>query len=122
MDLEPGIRSVHVSGTSHPRAVRDMLADPSDLEIVESVVKLSHAFDRKVIAEGVETEIRHKVQMSLMGHMVRSARALGADILIGLLPIAMAALIALAAIVAGIYGADALLARRGTGRGMVPAE
>ena len=35
--------------------VRDMLVDPNDLEIVESVVKLARAFNRSVIAEGVET-------------------------------------------------------------------
>ncbi|NKX45386.1 acyl-homoserine-lactone synthase [Roseicyclus persicicus] len=50
-----------------------------------------HIWDanRLFVAEGVETEIRHAVQMSLMGHMVRSARELGASILIGLLPIAI---------------------------------
>ena len=48
-----------------------------------------HIWDanRLFVAEGVETEIRHRVQMSLMGHMVRTARGLGASILIGLLPI-----------------------------------
>ena len=35
--------------------VRDMLLDPNDLEIVESMVKLARAFNRTVIAEGVET-------------------------------------------------------------------
>ena len=35
--------------------VLDMLDDPSDLGIVESVVRLAHAFNRPVIAEGVET-------------------------------------------------------------------
>ncbi len=35
--------------------VRDMLHDPGDMEIVESVVRLAQAFDRAVIAEGVET-------------------------------------------------------------------
>ena len=35
--------------------VRDMLEDPGDLNIVESVVRLAHAFNRSVIAEGVET-------------------------------------------------------------------
>ena len=34
--------------------VRDMLADPEDLSIVESVVGLATAFRRKIIAEGVE--------------------------------------------------------------------
>ncbi|MBB1072804.1 EAL domain-containing protein [Rhodoferax sp. 4810] len=35
--------------------VRDMLEDPNDLGIVDSVVRLAHAFNRPVIAEGVET-------------------------------------------------------------------
>ncbi len=35
--------------------VRDMLDDPNDLGIVESVVKLAQAFNRPVIAEGVES-------------------------------------------------------------------
>ena len=35
--------------------VRDMLQDPSDLGIVESVLRLARAFNRPVIAEGVET-------------------------------------------------------------------
>lgn len=35
--------------------VRDMLDDPHDLGIVEGVVRLANAFDRTVIAEGVET-------------------------------------------------------------------
>jgi diguanylate cyclase (GGDEF)-like protein len=35
--------------------VRDMLVDPNDLGIVDSVVRLARAFNRPVIAEGVET-------------------------------------------------------------------
>jgi N-acyl-L-homoserine lactone synthetase len=48
-----------------------------------------HIWDanRLFVAEGVETEIRREVQLSLMGHMVRSARSLGATTLLGLLPI-----------------------------------
>lgn len=48
-----------------------------------------HIWDanRLFVAEGVSTEIRRDVQLSLMGHMVRSARELGASTLIGLLPI-----------------------------------
>jgi EAL domain-containing protein (putative c-di-GMP-specific phosphodiesterase class I) len=35
--------------------VRDMLDDPNDLGIVDSVVRMAQAFNRPVIAEGVET-------------------------------------------------------------------
>jgi len=35
--------------------VRDMLNDPDDLSIIEGIVGLAAAFNRKVIAEGVET-------------------------------------------------------------------
>ncbi len=37
------------------RLVHDMLEDPNDLGIVDSVVRLAQAFNRPVIAEGVET-------------------------------------------------------------------
>lgn len=43
--------------------------------------------NRLFVVDGVPVEIRREVQMSLMGHMVRSARDLGASVLIGLLPI-----------------------------------
>jgi uncharacterized membrane protein YedE/YeeE len=42
--------------------------------------------------------------------------------LAGVPTLGVAALIAIGATVAGIYGADAVLGRRGAGRGMVPAE
>lgn len=50
-----------------------------------------HIWDanRLFVATGVDTTIRRRVQMSLMGHMVRSARELGAVTLIGLLPVAI---------------------------------
>jgi EAL domain-containing protein (putative c-di-GMP-specific phosphodiesterase class I) len=35
--------------------VRDMLADPDDLRIVQGVIELAAVFGRQVIAEGVET-------------------------------------------------------------------
>jgi EAL domain-containing protein (putative c-di-GMP-specific phosphodiesterase class I) len=35
--------------------VRDMLKDAEDLDIVEGVIRLAAAFNRKIIAEGVET-------------------------------------------------------------------
>lgn len=46
--------------------VRDMLNDQSDMDIVESVVKLSHAFNRTVIAEGVETA-QHAALLAWVG-------------------------------------------------------
>ncbi len=46
--------------------VRDMLDDPNDMEIVESVVKLARAFNRSVIAEGVETP-EHGALLTLLG-------------------------------------------------------
>jgi diguanylate cyclase (GGDEF)-like protein/PAS domain S-box-containing protein len=46
--------------------VRDMLDDPGDKEIVESVVQLSHAFNRPVIAEGVET-LAHAAMLTWLG-------------------------------------------------------
>ncbi|MEA3641332.1 MAG: EAL domain-containing protein [Lamprobacter sp.] len=46
--------------------VRDMLHDPGDKEIVESVVQLSHAFNRPVIAEGVET-LAHAAMLTWLG-------------------------------------------------------
>ncbi len=36
--------------------VRDMLEDPEDLAILDGVIRLAGAFQRKVIAEGVETQ------------------------------------------------------------------
>ena len=46
--------------------VRDMLDDPNDLGIVDSVVRLAGAFNRPVIAEGVET-LDHGAALMLMG-------------------------------------------------------
>ncbi|WP_185817640.1 bifunctional diguanylate cyclase/phosphodiesterase [Shewanella atlantica] len=46
--------------------VRDMLADPDDLAIVESVVVLSKSFKRGVIAEGVES-IEHGIALLQLG-------------------------------------------------------
>nr|WP_315488517.1 EAL domain-containing protein [uncultured Rhodoferax sp.] len=46
--------------------VRDMLSDPDDLAIVESVIGLSAAFRRNVIAEGVET-IAHGELLLMLG-------------------------------------------------------
>ncbi len=46
--------------------VRDMLDDPGDMEIVESVVRLSQAFNRAVIAEGIET-LEHAALLTWLG-------------------------------------------------------
>ena len=46
--------------------VRDMLHDPEDLAIIEGVIGLAQAFDRRVIAEGVETE-EHGVMLLELG-------------------------------------------------------
>jgi len=46
--------------------VRDMLEDPNDYAIIDSVIGLADAFNRDVIAEGVETS-DHGVMLLLMG-------------------------------------------------------
>ncbi len=46
--------------------VRDMLVDPDDLAIVESVLGLAETFNRQVIAEGVET-VEHGELLLLLG-------------------------------------------------------
>ena len=45
--------------------VRDMLDDPDDLAIVESVISLTQAFQRQVVAEGVET-VEHGLVLLLL--------------------------------------------------------
>ena len=46
--------------------VRDMLEDPDDLSIVDSVLRLAQAFNRPVIAEGVET-MAHGIALLQLG-------------------------------------------------------
>ena len=46
--------------------VRDMLDDPSDYSIIEGVIALTKSFNRKVIAEGVEST-NHGFMLLLMG-------------------------------------------------------
>ena len=46
--------------------VRDMLVDPDDLTIVKSVIGLATAFQRRVIAEGVET-VAHGAMLQSIG-------------------------------------------------------
>ena len=46
--------------------VRDMLDDPSDYAIIEGVIGLANAFNREIIAEGVETT-EHGLMLLMMG-------------------------------------------------------
>lgn len=46
--------------------VRDMLLDPEDMSIVQSVIQLARAFHRQVVAEGVET-LAHGSHLLAMG-------------------------------------------------------
>jgi hypothetical protein len=46
--------------------IRNMLDDPDDLAIVEGVIGLTRAFQRQVIAEGVET-VEHGLVLLLLG-------------------------------------------------------
>ena len=51
--------------------VRDMLEDPNDLSIVESVLRLAQAFNRPVIAEGVETAEHGSALLQLGGELAQ---------------------------------------------------
>lgn len=46
--------------------VRDMLEDPSDYAIIEGVIGLANAFNRKLVAEGVESS-DHGLMLIMMG-------------------------------------------------------
>lgn len=46
--------------------IRDMLDDPNDYAIIESIISLADSFGRRVIAEGVETA-DHGISLLLMG-------------------------------------------------------
>ena len=46
--------------------VRDILEDPSDYAIIEGVIGLANAFNRKIIAEGVESQ-EHGLMLIMMG-------------------------------------------------------
>jgi len=46
--------------------VRDILDDPNDYAIIEGVIGLANAFNRKIIAEGVETT-EHGLMLLIMG-------------------------------------------------------
>lgn len=54
--------------------VRDMLVDPDDLGIVDSVVRLAEAFDRPSIAEGVETREHGSMLVQLGCHLAQGYR------------------------------------------------
>lgn len=62
--------------------VRDMLVDPEDMSIVQSVIQLARAFHRQVVAEGVET-LAHGSHLLAMGcHLAQGygiARPMPAD-------------------------------------------
>lgn len=51
--------------------VRDMLDDPDDYAIIESVIALSQAFNRSVVAEGVETQEQGIVLYLLGCHLLQ---------------------------------------------------
>jgi EAL domain-containing protein (putative c-di-GMP-specific phosphodiesterase class I) len=45
--------------------IRDMLMDSDDRAIVDGILKLAQAFDREVIAEGVETEAHFEALLAM---------------------------------------------------------
>jgi EAL domain-containing protein (putative c-di-GMP-specific phosphodiesterase class I) len=51
--------------------VRDMVADPEDMAIVNGVIGLARAFGRKVIAEGVETVEQSELLQALGCHCMQ---------------------------------------------------
>jgi EAL domain-containing protein (putative c-di-GMP-specific phosphodiesterase class I) len=64
--------------------VRDMLAHPDDMSLIASVVHLAQAFDRPVIAEGVETDEHGKMLVKLgcrLGQGYGIARPMPAELL-----------------------------------------
>jgi hypothetical protein len=46
--------------------VRDLLDDPNDFSIIDGVISLADAFNREIIAEGVET-VEHGLMLLVMG-------------------------------------------------------
>ena len=64
--------------------IRDMLEDPDDMAIVQGVIGLTHAFKRKAIAEGVETEAHGLALLKLgceLGQGYGIARPMRAELL-----------------------------------------
>lgn len=45
--------------------VRDMLEDKGDMAIVQGIIALARAFDRKIVAEGIETEAQYKALLDM---------------------------------------------------------
>ncbi len=56
--------------------VRDMLEDPDDLAILDGIIGLANAFNRKVIAEGVETS-EHSEMLLRLGCELGQGYAIG---------------------------------------------
>ncbi|NJD06709.1 MAG: EAL domain-containing protein [Methylococcaceae bacterium] len=56
--------------------VQDLLDDPDDFGIVEGVVRLAEAFNRKVVAEGVETQ-QHAAMLVKLGCKLGQGFAIG---------------------------------------------
>jgi len=56
--------------------VRDMLDDPNDLAILKGIISLAEAFGRKVIAEGVETDV-HSERLLELGCKLGQGYAIG---------------------------------------------
>ncbi|MHB1115453.1 EAL domain-containing protein [Sideroxydans sp.] len=49
--------------------VHDMLEDKGDLAIVQGIIGLAHAFERQIVAEGIETEAQYRALLDMgCGH------------------------------------------------------
>jgi EAL domain-containing protein (putative c-di-GMP-specific phosphodiesterase class I) len=45
--------------------VRDMLEDKGDMAIVQGIIALARAFERKIVAEGIETEGQYQALLNM---------------------------------------------------------
>ncbi|MDD2699989.1 MAG: EAL domain-containing protein [Sideroxydans sp.] len=45
--------------------VRDMLEDKGDFAIVQGIIALAHAFERQIVAEGIETEAHYRALLEM---------------------------------------------------------
>ncbi|MGZ5008987.1 MAG: PAS domain S-box protein, partial [Methylobacter sp.] len=62
--------------------VRDMLEDKGDRAIVQGIIALAHAFDRQIVAEGIETEEHYRMLCEMgcqIGQGYGIARPMPAD-------------------------------------------